>query len=111
VSWGEASKSFSKEELEAGVNLAKEFPENPFSGPFREVDEVVARKQAIETPLVKDIITRFRTARQLLGSDAEGIAAMEKLRERLLARVTALQDEARAAVKPVRHTITVTPEG
>jgi lysophospholipase L1-like esterase len=111
VSWGEASKSFSKEELEAGVNLAKEFPDNPFSGPFREVDEVVARKQAIETPLVKDIITRFRTARQLLGSDAEGIGAMEKLRERLLARVTALQDDARAAVKPVRHTITVTPEG
>ncbi|MGH9362809.1 MAG: hypothetical protein ACRD2T_12925, partial [Thermoanaerobaculia bacterium] len=110
VVWGEWTRSFGREELEAGINLAKEYPENPFSAPFRKLDEVVARKQAVETPAIKEVITHFRSARRILGEDAEAEAAMKKLRERLLARIESLQDEARAVVVPVRHTIQVTPE-
>jgi lysophospholipase L1-like esterase len=110
VSWGQASKSFSREELEGGINLAAEFPMNPFSGAFEKVDEAVAKKQNFETPLIKEVITRLRSAHQLLGDDAEGKAALEKLRARLLAKDDELAAKARSAVVPVRHSIVVSAE-
>ena len=110
VTWGGESKSFAKEELEKGINLAQEFTENPFRESFRKLDETVGRKQAFETGLIKEVVTKFRTARDLLGADEEGKAALTKTHERLIAREKALQDEARAAVVPVKHTIRVEAE-
>ncbi len=110
VTWGKESKAFSRDALEKGINLAAEFPENPFSEAFRRVDDRVAKKQNYETPMIKEIITHFRTTRGLLGEDREALAAMETLRARLLARDDALAAEARAAIEAVRHTIEVTSE-
>jgi hypothetical protein len=110
VTWGKETKSFSREDLQKGINLAAEFPENPFTGAFRKVDEVVSKKQNFETPMIKEIITRFRAIQGLLGDDKEAQAALETLRARLVARDDALAAEARAAVAPVRHTIEVMPE-
>jgi hypothetical protein len=110
VTWGEASRSFTREELQAGINLAREFPRNPFSAPFAKVDEVVARKQAFETTLIKEVITRFRTIREILKDDPEGIAALDSLRSRLMKKEEALAREVRAAVVPVRHVITIAEE-
>ncbi len=110
VTWGSSGKSFSKAELEKGINLAAEFLDNPFSEPFSKLDALVAKKQAFETNLIKEVITRFRNAGELLGGDEEGRQALETLRRRLLARHQRLQDEARLAVTPVRHTIAITPE-
>jgi hypothetical protein len=109
VAWGALKKSFSREALEKGINLAAEFPENPFSEPFRKVDERVARKQAFETPMIKEVITRFRGIQEMLPGDPEVEAALEKLRSRLAAKDEDLHAQARAAVTPVRHTIEVTP--
>jgi lysophospholipase L1-like esterase len=110
VTWGEASRSFTREELQAGINLAREFPRNPFSAPFAKVDEVVARKQAFETTLIKEVITRFRTIREILKDDPEGMAALDALRSRLMKKEEALAREVRAAVVPVRHLITIAEE-
>lgn len=110
VTWGKDSKIFSREALEKGINLAAEFPENPFSEPFRKLDEAVARKQAFETPMIKDVITQFRSMKNLLGDDREAQEAMAKIRERLLEKDASYHLQARAAVAPVRHTIAVTPE-
>jgi lysophospholipase L1-like esterase len=110
VTWGKETKSFSREDLQKGINLAAEFPENPFTGAFRKVDELVSRKQNFETPMIKEVITRFRAIQGLLGDDKEAHAALETLRARLLARDDALAAEARAAIEPVRHTIEVKPE-
>ncbi|MBN1422704.1 MAG: DUF1080 domain-containing protein [Planctomycetes bacterium] len=110
VTWGEASKVFSRADLEKGINLAAEFLENPFCEAFRKVDEAVGRKQAYETPMIKDAITRFRTIRSLLGDDAEAEKGFAILRERLIAKQRALAAEVRGAAAPVRHRIRVAPE-
>jgi lysophospholipase L1-like esterase len=110
VSWGAGSKVFAREALEKGVNLAAEFLENPFSRPFAAVDEAVARKQNFETPMIKEVITRFRAVRGILGYDTEALKAIETLRARLTAKDDSLAAEARGKVTPVRHTIAVTPE-
>lgn len=55
VTWGNETKSFSKEQLVAGVNLAAEFSNNPFSEAFAKVDAAVAAKQAYETRQIKDL--------------------------------------------------------
>ena len=49
VTWGEASKTFSANELAKGVNLAAEFLDNPFSEPFKAVENAVRRQQEYET--------------------------------------------------------------
>jgi lysophospholipase L1-like esterase len=110
VTWGTASKSFSKEQLEKGINLAAEFLDNPFSDAFRKVDEQVSKKQGFETPMIKDVITRFGVAKSLLGEDAVAEAALETVRQRLVAKDDALHATVRAAIVPVRHTIGVESE-
>ncbi len=108
VTWG-ATREFTREQLETGVNLAAEFPDNPFGAAFERLDETVVRKQAFETPMIKEAISWLRGFRNLLPDDAEAEAAMSTLRARLGARHAALQAEARAAVTPVRHTIAIEP--
>ena len=49
MTWGAASKTFTKEELEKGVNLAAEFAENPFGEPFRKVESMIGAKQALDS--------------------------------------------------------------
>jgi lysophospholipase L1-like esterase len=55
VTWGGNSKEFTAQQLQKGINLAAEFPVNPFSGPFARVDAAVAAKQAFETKQIKQI--------------------------------------------------------
>ncbi len=111
VRWGSAVMSFSKEKLEKGINLAAEFLENPFSEPFRKVDELVGNKQAFETQVIKEGITSFRRVRDLLGGeDAEARKALDIVRQRLYAKVDPLHEAVRAAVTPVRHEIVVDAE-
>ena len=45
VKWGSATKQFSREQLENGINLADEFLDNPFSEPFARVKQLVHEKQ------------------------------------------------------------------
>lgn len=109
VTWG-SPKRFSREQLAAGINLAAEFSDHPLAEPFRRLDEIVARKQAYETRMIKQCIHSFLHFRDLLGGDAEAAAALEALRARLQARQAELAAEARAAVGPVRHTLVIRPE-
>jgi lysophospholipase L1-like esterase len=110
VSWGEASQVFTRDQLTAGVNLAAAFLDNPFCEPFRKLDRVVAEKQAYETAMIKEGITRFRRIRSILGQDSETETALAALRERFEAKLQRLHAQARATVVPVPHTITITPE-
>ncbi len=107
VSWGDASKVFPRARLEQGINLAAEFLDNPFCEPFRKIDGMVAKKQEFETPMIKDVVTRFRSVRALLGDDGEGQKALEALTARLFAKQRALHDAVRAAITPVAHTLTI----
>lgn len=55
VTEGTAIKSYSTAELAAGVNLAADFPVNPFSENFKRVNDAVGLKQDYETKQIKKI--------------------------------------------------------
>lgn len=56
VSWGSGYRTYTREQLAKGVNLAEDFAVNPFSEAFNRVDAAVAAKQAYETRQVKDLM-------------------------------------------------------
>ena len=99
VYWGAFEKVYSSEALSQGVNLAADFPENPFSEAYRKVDQAVATKQAYETRQITQIFHGPEGR-----ADKEMAAALtEKTREPL---VRAIHD----AFKPVVHSIRLISE-
>lgn len=96
VTWGEMSKTYTAEELKAGVNLAADFETNPFSEAFKRVDDAVARKQAYETRQVKDLF-----------HGPEGQTDMTMTTTLTEEVRTPLAGTVAKAVVPVRHTITI----
>jgi hypothetical protein len=96
VTWGSESKTFTADQLAHGINLAAEFPCNPFCEAFAKVDAAVAAKQAYETKQIKQA---FRSPEA--KTDMEGVSARtEQEREPLAAAI-------RAAFVPVTHTIKI----
>jgi len=60
VTWGTASKDFSKDDLEKGINLAAEFVDaNPFKDQFQKVAKAVADKQGFETIMIKSFFNNL----------------------------------------------------
>lgn len=108
VKWGAASKTFSRRQLAAGVNLASEFLDNPFSEPFGKVLEAVAAKQAYETHMIKSRITAFRGYVQDFGADAAN-KGLNAVRDLYMAKHAEFDGAARAAVVGVLHTIEIKP--
>jgi hypothetical protein len=99
VSWGKDSKSYAAERLAKGVNLAAEFPRNPFSEAFGKVDGAVAAKQEYETRQIK---TLFHGPEATLAMKT--VASLtERARAPLVARI-------REAFVPVTHSIQVVAE-
>ena len=98
ITWGTQTKTFTVDQLSHGVNLAAEFPSNPFCGAFGKVDAAVAAKQAYETKQIKEI---FRSPEA--KADMEGAAARtEREREPLAAAI-------REAFVPVTHVFRIEP--
>lgn len=109
VEWGTAAKDFSREQLEAGINLAAEFTATPFDGNFAEYVNRVGEKQNYETVLIKQLVTSFRHFRGVAEQDKEVADAFATLRTKLSAHQRQLDDKARSVLKPVKHSIKVTP--
>lgn len=99
VTWGSASKSFSTEQLQRGINLAAEFPDNPFSAAFARVDAAVAAKQSYETLQVKKVF-----------HGPEGKADLAAAVKRTEPERTALATAIQSAFVPVTHQISLTAE-
>jgi len=110
VTWGAASKSFSKEDLEKGVNLAAEFPETPFSEEFRKIEAMIATKQNFETGMIKQVINQFPRMVGSMGKDKEVEASVEALRKQLFETEEKLDAAVRSALRPVKYSITVAAE-
>jgi len=110
VTWGKTSKSFTRDQLAAGINLAAEFLDNPFANAFAAVERAVSAKEDFETFMIKDLITKFPALRARLGGNAETDAALETLRRALATRHAALSEAVLAARQPVRHTLQIQPE-
>jgi lysophospholipase L1-like esterase len=110
VTWGAASKTFPKEDLEKGVNLSAEFPENPFVEPFRRIESMVGAKQALETGMIKSVINQFPRTVDALAKDKSAEASIEALRRQMIETQQKLGASVRNSVLPVKHTISVAVE-
>lgn len=109
VQFGEQSRTFSREQLREGINLAAEFPQNPFSQPFQNVLNEVGSKQGFETMIIKSIITNFRNLGGEFADDQELQQAVSTVRSRLLAKNAADHQRVQDAVQPVSYEIRVSP--
>lgn len=98
VTWGETTKVFNGGRLRTGINLAEEFPVNPFSAAFAKVDAAVAAKQAFETKQVKQV---FHGAEGKVDM-AAAVRQTEAQREPL---VRAIAEN----FAPVTHTLRIIP--
>ncbi len=107
VTWGQASKEFTKDQLAAGINLAAEFETTPFASAFAELQNAVGKKQNFETTMIKNVITQFRNYPAELKADEEGQAALKTISARLHAHQAALDAAAREKLVPVKHTLTI----
>ncbi len=107
VEWGDVTKAFKREQLERGINLAEEFPENPFSGPFRIIREEIIKKEVYETEIIKKYITGIP---KMLADPEQA-----KNKDEITAKRAALwtewekkQSSIPALVVPVKHIISIT---
>jgi len=110
VTWGATSRSFSKEELEKGVNLAAEFPDSPFSEAFRKIEALIGTKQAFETGMIKTVINQFPRIVDSMGKDKGVEASVEALRKQLFETHEKMDAAVRTARLPVKYTIQIAPE-
>jgi lysophospholipase L1-like esterase len=101
VSWGNSEKTFSRDDLEKGINLAAEFLDNPFSQQFAKVHTAVQAKQNYETPFAKVLI---HTMWEMAPGEKEGI---ERVTAAANKKRLALLENVRAAIVPVKHTIKI----
>ena len=97
VTWGNVSKVFSAVQLATGINLANEFPDNPFCEPFQKVGRAILEKQTMETSLIKKQVHNLPPDRQSAEYQL-GIKVLVKQEKEANAKVA-------AAVEPVRHTL------
>ena len=98
VTWGTESKTFTREQLAAGINLAAEFQVNPFSGAYAKLWKAVSDKQAYETRQVKEIFHGREGKKDMEAA----VAATEKVRAPLAAAI-------KSVMGPVEHALTVSP--
>ena len=107
VTWGNETKTFTKADLEAGINLADVFLDNPFREPFAALRRVVADKQERETWTIKRVVTQYPKMLEDFPDDREVAEAVATLHRKLLERNAQDAARARAAVTPVIHTIEI----
>lgn len=55
VTWGSETKTFTGQQLAAGINLPAEFTKTPFDAAFKRLDEAVGQKQNYETKQIKSL--------------------------------------------------------
>jgi hypothetical protein len=96
VTWGQQSRTYSAEQLGAGVNLAEDFLVNPFTPAFKQLVAAVKAKQNYETKQVKQV---FHGA-EGKADFAKAVATTEAERSPLAAAIA-------AALVSVEHQIRI----
>ena len=107
VTWGTQSKTFSRTELEHGINLAAEFLDNPFVPAFRNVEAAVIKKENFETTMIKGIISPFVNIMRSSSNDPVVAASAARIRRHYDRLYEQLHREVVAQVVPVTHTLVI----
>lgn len=106
VTWGDKSREYPAEALKQGINLAADFPDNPFSKPFQDVDTKVQEKQVFETLAVKSSLSSLPNWKKALP---EKTPELDQLGQAVVEKVRANSAAIRSAVVPVKHVIKIEP--
>ncbi len=107
VHFGQFKRSFTREDLASGINLAVEFlNDNPFRGQFIQLDKLIWERMDFESWASKSVA--FELGQRIPG--VQGSAAQKEIIQLARQRWEALSAGVAAAVKPIRYQITVTPE-
>ena len=106
VTWGEAGKEFAAADLAKGINLAAEFLDNPFSGPFQKVEQKIREQQNYETPLVKTFLHSLPASKAIVPEEADALVRVATV---AMAKDKTLREASAAAVKPVQHKLSIEP--
>ena len=106
VTWGDSSREFSAARLAQGINLAAEFLDNPFSEPFRKLEERISSKQWGEMSRVKEQMHSLGVLREYAPQEQE---ALERLAGALVKQCRNDRESPAKAVTPVRHVLKIEP--
>lgn len=107
VQWGKDKKTFTRQQLEAGVNLASEFINNPFNAAFDKLSNAVANKQNFETLMIKNTLNPLRRLPSQIPGDKEIEGAVTTIASRLGAKEAELQKLVHATKVPVEHELVI----
>ena len=97
VTWGESTRTYPAAELQAGVNLAKDFETHPLLPAFKKVWDAVVAKQDYETRQIKTLVHGPEGA-----ADREATFTLTEKVHVKLAKAVA------DAKQPAEHVITIT---
>lgn len=104
ITWGQNSKTFPADQASSGINLAAEFPENPFSKPFAEADARIREKQTLEGMLSKELLHSIPLWVQSFPDEKENF---QKLANKIVDRVATLRKQSSQLAVPVKYKIKV----
>jgi lysophospholipase L1-like esterase len=105
VIWGDATNTYTAEQLAAGVNLADDYAVNPFSEAFAKVDNAVKAKQAYETTQIKTAFPHPRGGR----ANTIDVVAFAEIVKQTEAERAPLVAAIHQAFVPVRHVLRFVP--
>lgn len=98
VKWGEQTRNYTAAQLTTGINLAKDFTDNPLVPAFKRIQDAVTKKQDYETRQIKTLVHGPEGAVDMEAT----VALTEKTREPLERAVL-------ASKIPTQHALTITP--
>lgn len=95
VAWGGIKRTFSRDELMAGINLMETFSKTPFDAKFAKLLSLIEKKQTKERDMIK--AAKDATAPEKGWTEADVIARNK------------MDEAVKKALKKVRHTISIVP--
>lgn len=110
--WGNFKKTFSRQDLEKGINLSEAFPDNPFAGQFEQLRTAVSKKQNFEIWMVKNFISQLRMMDyRMPGSnkDEKFNDALRMISNKMYQQRDLLDAQAKSIIVPVKHKILISP--
>lgn len=95
VTWGSETKTFTGQQVAAGINLPAEFTKTPFDAAFKRLDEAVGQKQNYETKQIKSLFHGEEGRADMKAT----VALTEKARAPLVAAIRKAQVSVTHSVK------------
>lgn len=108
ITWGDQKKEFAASDLEKGINLAAEFPVNPFTIPFQKVQDALKTQHQLEWRLIRGPLHSVSDWNELFP-DVE--ATLQPLAQKIVAKILTQTLISRRSVVPVRHVIQIGSAG